>query len=372
MRIRAVGDSDRPHVRNDIELIEMLKKRSSMLRFQAFYLDNDVPLALWVIQGHSVIEAKPTLMEWRKITPSEAPQLYHGTRFCNMNSIFEHGLLLGKATNSGRSYIRVSAVLTTSTKRRVEGDLRDAWAWSYRNTGYDSDGYEEMPLAFYHADSGVGLVIDTQVAIMEGCEFFISGLSAILCKQADPKVASLKIWWATINSVIWRCGEVTKVKGASLRVVLKENPTPPLNLVEMSSSSSLSPSSAASAKVPMNITLTERGGSPAPNAVKSGTGVLRMTMARTMALPLQRRIYAVGVAVLFAVCAGLERHRSAFGHQRLGVNLCGANNDINACMSVLGTSNDVREGSNCLIAEVSRRVGFNREFTTRGCLSKAR
>lgn len=56
MRIGAGGDSGRTHVHGDIELIEMLEK--------AFYLDDDVPLAMRAIQGHSVIEAKPTLMEW--------------------------------------------------------------------------------------------------------------------------------------------------------------------------------------------------------------------------------------------------------------------------------------------------------------------
>lgn len=66
-------------MRNETELIEMLQKRSNKLRFQALYIDDDVPLALPATQGHSVIEAKAKLMEWKKVTARDAPKLYRGT-----------------------------------------------------------------------------------------------------------------------------------------------------------------------------------------------------------------------------------------------------------------------------------------------------
>lgn len=105
----------------------------------------------------------------------------------------EARLLPGKATNSGRCDIFFSAVLTRSSRRRAQGGLRDAWVWSHGNTGHDSDDYVGTPLEGHHFDSGAVVVIDAQVAIVEGCEFFISGTSAILCKQSIPKVVILKI-----------------------------------------------------------------------------------------------------------------------------------------------------------------------------------
>lgn len=74
MRIGDAGDSGSPHVRDGIELAEMLQKVSNKLRFQAFYINDDEPLQLRAVQGHSVIEAKPKLLEWREITASEAPR----------------------------------------------------------------------------------------------------------------------------------------------------------------------------------------------------------------------------------------------------------------------------------------------------------
>lgn len=63
MRIGTGGDSDTLHVRDGIELIEMLKMGRNKLRLQAFYVDDDAPLALRAMQGHFVNEAKATLME---------------------------------------------------------------------------------------------------------------------------------------------------------------------------------------------------------------------------------------------------------------------------------------------------------------------
>lgn len=96
-----------------------VKVGSNKLRLQAFYVRDDAPLALRVMQGHSFIEATPALMERGKITESEAPRVCHGTRFCNVNSILKHGILPGKATESGRSDMFFSAVLTPGSKRRT-------------------------------------------------------------------------------------------------------------------------------------------------------------------------------------------------------------------------------------------------------------
>lgn len=260
MRVGAGGGSCRPHVRHETELIHMIQKREQLATLSSFLLD-DVPRAFRATQGHSVIEARPELMTWKKNTARGAPKLYHGTRFCNVNSILKHGLLPGKATNSGRSDIFFRAILTTSTKRRAEGDLRGAWMTSYGNTDYDNDDYVKMSLKGYHFDSEAAVVVDTQVAIMEGCEFFISESHAILCKPPVPKAVILKIRWATMKTVIWRSGEVTKAQEASTRVVLKENPRPPLNPVE-------APSSSLSPRQPMNLVPKERDGSSAQDIAK--------------------------------------------------------------------------------------------------------
>lgn len=112
---------------------------SHNLLFQAFYVNDDAPLALRAIQGHSVIEATPTLMEWRKITASEAPRLYYGTRFCNINSVLKHGILPCKTTHSGHSGIVFSAVLTSGANRSSWAGCDDRDEWGLRENGNDSD-----------------------------------------------------------------------------------------------------------------------------------------------------------------------------------------------------------------------------------------
>lgn len=74
-------DSSRPYVRVPFELTVMLRKGSNKLRSLAFDLDEDEPQALRTIQAHSIVEAEPRLTEWRKIFASDAPRLYHGTRY---------------------------------------------------------------------------------------------------------------------------------------------------------------------------------------------------------------------------------------------------------------------------------------------------
>lgn len=86
MRIGAGGGSGRPRVRHGATLSELLKNGSNQLRFQAFYISDNGPVALRAIRGHLVSEAKPKLMEWRD-TASEAPRLYHGVLFCSIDSI---------------------------------------------------------------------------------------------------------------------------------------------------------------------------------------------------------------------------------------------------------------------------------------------
>lgn len=211
---------------------------------------------------------------------------------------------------------------------------------------------------------------------MEGCEFFISGSNAILCNQAIPKVAIpkvaiLKIRWATMNSVFWRCVGITKAKDASLRVVLKENPKPPLKLAEASSSSSSS-----SSKMPMNtkerdgssapkVTMRERDGSlagedgadhGAPNAAP---GPMQWTSQHNSS-------YAQG-------CDDVDEQ---LGTKIFEGKLCDAKNNVrmnycHAWMSLFGMSHDVKERFKKLTAEVFRRFGFNWKVTTWGFLSKA-
>lgn len=95
----------------------------------------------------------------------------------------------------------------------------------------------------------------------------------ILHKGTTPKVAVLKVRCATVNTVVWQCGELTKIKDSSLRVVLKESPNPPLKLVEAVSSSLTS-------KEPAIIMLKD-----APNVTRRErvTEILRATTAPTIA-----------------------------------------------------------------------------------------
>lgn len=59
-----------------------------------------------------------------------------------------------------------------------------------------------------------GYKFDYEAAVV----VFTSGSNAFLCKK--------------IITIIWRCGELTNVKGSPLGVVLKENPKPPIRIVE--------------------------------------------------------------------------------------------------------------------------------------------
>lgn len=104
-----------------------------------------------------------------------------------------------------------SAVLTTGFRRRAwaEGDPHDECG--HRDDGYDSDNHFRTCVDGY--DSG----------------------PTMLCKDMFPKIAILKIRWATVNTVMWRCDELIKVHRSPLRVVLKESPRPSTKVIEASS-----------------------------------------------------------------------------------------------------------------------------------------
>lgn len=70
-----LGAALEDHVRAGAGRIGMLRMGSSTLRCQPFYVNEDEPSALRAIEGHSVIEEKTSLMEWKKITASDAPRL---------------------------------------------------------------------------------------------------------------------------------------------------------------------------------------------------------------------------------------------------------------------------------------------------------
>lgn len=174
-----------------------------------------------------------------------------------------------------------------------------------------------------------------------------------------------------MNTVIRRCGQVTKVKDISTRVVLKENPNQLLKLVEASSSS-------LSATEPMNTTLRVRGGSPAPNLSKQEWGgslasdggadnsAPNTAEGSTQWVSKSTSPYAQG-------CDDIDQQ---FNATAVECKLCGANNDVrmsygHAGMSCFGAPFDDKEGSKRLTADVSRHFGFTGKFTTRGFLSKA-
>lgn len=108
MRIGDGGDSCRPHVRDALELIDMLKMGSNKLRFHASYVEDNA-------HSHSAVGAL---------------RMYHGTCFCNIDSILKHGSLPGKATESGRSDMLL---------QRSPHDRLETKGFGDRDDGYDSD-----------------------------------------------------------------------------------------------------------------------------------------------------------------------------------------------------------------------------------------
>lgn len=52
------------------------------MRFQGLYVNDNAPLALRAIPGHSIIDADPMLMRWEGGDQNQAPRVYLGARFC--------------------------------------------------------------------------------------------------------------------------------------------------------------------------------------------------------------------------------------------------------------------------------------------------
>lgn len=65
------------------------------------------------MQGQSIIDTGPDLMQWQTIHEKDAPELFHGTRFCSVSPTLERELLPGIASgcSSGRTDIFFSAQL---------------------------------------------------------------------------------------------------------------------------------------------------------------------------------------------------------------------------------------------------------------------
>lgn len=243
-----------------------------------------------------------------------------------------------------------SAVLTTSSKHRAERSLRDAWAWSSGTDGYESDDYVKTPLEGHHFDSEVAVVVDVQVAIMEGCEFVISGSSAIIRKQAIPKIRIFKIRRATMSTVIWRCGETM---------------APPLKLVEAPSSSARETMKRTLEEAP-SATMKEQDASPAPNVPKrergeslAGDGGAEHSVPDTSSGTTQWTPHYIS-----SYAQGCDDIDQQLGTKTLECRLCGAKHSVRmnycyACMSLFGTLRANKECFKRLTAEVSQRFGFN-------------
>lgn len=129
-----------------IELIDLLKRGSNKLRFQGFCIDDDLPLALRAMQGQSVNEAKPALMDLEDYhseggadcpttfasATSNAPivprnlrsqhKLYFGARF----------LSPAKVTDSGCRDIFLHCSPHSKRRACAEGDLREMECWQPR------------------------------------------------------------------------------------------------------------------------------------------------------------------------------------------------------------------------------------------------
>lgn len=194
---------------------------------------------------------------------------------------------------------------------------------------------------------------------MEGCRFFISASNAILCKVVFPKLAILKIRWATVNTMISRCGELATCKESSLRVVLKDSPKPPMRLVEASSSKD-SVSTAVVLKGAPNVATKERGASP---ACDKGAGD-SVPSRNTQWTSTSTSSYARG-------CDDIDQQLSA---KKLECQLCGAANDVrmnycHACKSLFGASHEDKEGFKRLTAGFAQRFGFTWKFTAQGFVS---
>lgn len=164
-----------------VELIELLRKGSNKSISKASYLGRDQPLALRAIQAHSVIEAEPTLLAWRRNHTHEAPRLHHSPRRCKISSILDHGLLQGNVTDSARNGICLSVASTPVTAKRYRAEVY------FRDVRGDvdldrSDNDKPTILEAYQFENEV-VVVEIQVACSGGCKFFASESNAILFKS---------------------------------------------------------------------------------------------------------------------------------------------------------------------------------------------
>lgn len=160
---------------------------------------------------------------------------------------------------------------------------------------------------------------------MEVCQLFISGLNAILYKEKIPNIARLKVRWAAANTVMWRCGAFTDVPRSSLGAVLKENPNPPINLIDAPSVKNGKSANIILKEAPDAI-VKQRDSSPA--GVKSpARSVVEETPADTKRTTISDSSYAQG-------CAAIEQELFA---SKLECKLCGAADDViiptHACLS---------------------------------------
>lgn len=119
-----------------------------------------------------------------------APRLYHGMRFCKTSPIPKKGLLSGKQTESGRSYILFSAARDKKSLGRNRGGK------PYRNKSgnvepYNSDNDNPTRFEACKFDREVMVTIDMHVAEMSGCKVFITGSFAVI-----------EIRWTEVNAAI--------------------------------------------------------------------------------------------------------------------------------------------------------------------------
>lgn len=143
------------------------------LIFQVVHLGGGQTLALRAIHGHCVIEAVPMIIEWRRNSPY--------TKYCNLGSIVEHGMLSRRAIDPGRSDIFFSAAVTpvTINRYRADGDFHDFWCdVDPDNSDHDNPTTRESD----KLDSELVVVKDTQIAMCSGCKLFIIDSRAIVRK----------------------------------------------------------------------------------------------------------------------------------------------------------------------------------------------
>ena len=119
-------------------------------------------LAFRAIQGHSSVATIPQNIGWRTLSTAELPRAYHGTRYANMISLMNKGLIPGGLqTRGGRTEVFFSPS--------------------------DPRGNANPCFPIYPFECEIVVEIDTAAAErVNGCKFHYTEGGAVLCQEVVP------------------------------------------------------------------------------------------------------------------------------------------------------------------------------------------